>query len=176
MLVLRPIIEEVLDNQVVEGNGIHGLLHWGRVYDNGMRIAEDSGANIKVVQLFAFFHDSRRFNDGTDPEHGLRGGEYAKKLRGELFEVTDEEFELLYVACRDHTDGQTQADITIQTCWDADRLDLYRAGIKPKPDRLCTKFAKKDTTRAWANRRADDNAIADVVAEIWDERFSVDSA
>ena len=76
MLVLRPIIEEVLDNQVVEGNGIHGLLHWGRVYDNGMRIAEDSGANIKVVQLFAFFHDSRRFNDGTDPEHGLRGGEY----------------------------------------------------------------------------------------------------
>ena len=87
------------------------------------------------------------------------------------FEVTDKEFELLYIACRDHTDGQTQADITIQTCWDSDRLDLYRAGIKPKPDRLCTEFAKKDTTRAWANRRADEDAIADVVAEIWEERF-----
>lgn len=172
MLNLRPIIEEVLANQVVDANGIHGLLHWGRVYDNGMRMAEENGANTKVVQLFAFFHDSRRFNDGTDPEHGLRGGEYAKKLRGEYFEVTDAEFEMLYVACRDHTDGHTTGDITVRTCWDSDRLDLYRVGIKPKPRLLCTEVAKREEVRAWANSRADEMAISDVVADIWDERYS----
>ena len=32
-------------------------------------------------------------------------------------------------ACTDHTKGQTAADITIQTCWDADGLDLARVGI-----------------------------------------------
>ncbi len=171
MLNLNPIIEKVLANQVVEGNGIHGLLHWGRVFDNGMRIAEENGANIKVVQLFAFFHDSRRFNDGTDPGHGSRGAEYAKQLRGELFDVTDDEFELLYIACRDHTDVDNSNDVTVQTCFDADRLDLFRVGIKPNPDLLCTSIAKKETVRSWANRRADKNVIADVVAEIWNERY-----
>ncbi len=172
MLNLRPIIEEVLKNQVVEGNGIHGLLHWGRVYDNGMRVAEESGANIKVVQLFAFFHDSRRFNDGTDPGHGSRGAEYAKRLRGEFFEVTDDEFELLYVACRDHTDVDDSDDVTVQTCFDADRLDLFRVGIKPDPELLCTDAARRGDLRAWSNHRADENAIADVVAEIWKERYA----
>lgn len=171
MLNLRPIIDEVLANQVVEANGIHGLLHWGRVYDNGMRVAKENGANIKVVQLFAFFHDSRRFTDGTDPEHGPRGAEYAKRLRGELFEVSDEEFELLYIACRDHTHVADSDNPTVQACFDADRLDLYRVLIKPKPALLCTDVAKREDTRAWANRRADENVIADVVAEIWEERY-----
>jgi len=30
-----------------------------------------------------------------------------------------------------HSDGAVDADPTIQTCWDADRLDLGRVGIKP---------------------------------------------
>jgi uncharacterized protein len=173
MIELRPIIEEVLRQQVVEGNGIHGVLHWGRVYDNGMRIAEAVGANVKVVQLFAFFHDSRRFNDGHDPEHGPRGADFAKMLRGEFFEVTDEEFELLYVACRDHTHEDNASDVTVQTCFDADRLDLFRVGIKPKPELLCTEFAKRNDVRAWANKRADEMAIADVVASVWDDRYAI---
>lgn len=171
MLELRPIIEDVLDNLVTEGNGIHGLLHWGRVYDNGIKIAEKTNANVTVVQLFAFYHDSRRFNDGTDVEHGLRGAEFAKLKRGDLFDVTDEEFDMLYVACRDHAEGYTQADVTVQACWDADRLDLYRASIKPKPDRLCTAYAKKPNVRGWANARAESGDIADIVRSVWNERF-----
>jgi hypothetical protein len=30
-----------------------------------------------------------------------------------------------------HSNGAVDADPTIQTCWDADRLDLGRVGIKP---------------------------------------------
>jgi len=31
----------------------------------------------------------------------------------------------------------------VQTCWDADRLDLGRVGKKPDPLRLCTAAARK---------------------------------
>jgi uncharacterized protein len=32
-----------------------------------------------------------------------------------------------------HSDGEVSTDKTIQTCWDADRLDLGRVGIFPSP-------------------------------------------
>ena len=150
---MKPLIDRILKDQFLDWNGLHGLSHWGRVYENGMRLCDESAANRHVVELFAFFHDSRRFNDGTDLDHGKRGGEYAKKLRGELFELNDDEFELLYVACRDHTKGMTEADITIQTCWDSDRLDLGRVGITPAVNRLCTAAAKTKSIRNRANDR-----------------------
>ena len=40
--------------------------------ENGFRLAETNGANLKVVTAFALLHDSRRENDGYDPEHGFR--------------------------------------------------------------------------------------------------------
>jgi uncharacterized protein len=49
---------------------------------------------------------------------------------------------LLQLACAGHTDEQTHPDSTVQTCWDADRLDLGRVGITPEPRRLCTAAAK----------------------------------
>ena len=45
-------------------------------------------------------------------------------------------------ALKYHSDGYTDADLTVQVCWDADRLDLGRVGIKPAPHRLCTASAK----------------------------------
>jgi uncharacterized protein len=54
-------------------------------------------------------------------------------MRRSLFDLSDEDFQLLYDACAAHTDGGTQADITIQTCWDADRLDLGRVGMMAAP-------------------------------------------
>jgi uncharacterized protein len=50
--------------------------------------------------------------------------------------------------------GRTEADNTIQTCWDADRLDLGRVGIVPDPSRLCTAAAKEPAIRAWAYQRS----------------------
>ena len=56
--------------------------------------------------------------------------------------MSDEEMDLLTEAFKYHSDGYTEADITVQVCWDADRLDLGRVGIKPAPHRLCTASAK----------------------------------
>ena len=51
-------------------------------------------------------------------------------------------------------DGFIEADITVQTCWDSDRLDLGRVGIKPMADKLCTKVAKKNEVIEAAHRRS----------------------
>jgi uncharacterized protein len=56
-----------------------------------------------------------------------------------------------------HSDGKTEADVTVQTCWDADRLDLGRIGVYPKTELLCTATAKSALfiQRAWtlANKK-----------------------
>jgi len=64
----------------------HGPDHWRRVERNGLLLAESSGADIVVVRLFALFHDSRRENEFTDPDHGRRGAAYASALRSQHFE------------------------------------------------------------------------------------------
>jgi uncharacterized protein len=113
---------------------------------NGEKLCTDtSGADPYVVALFAVFHDSMRFSDGRDPGHGTRGAELARKLRGSLFEASDEQMELLEKASRQHTAGGISSDPTIGVCWDADRLDLGRVGIKPHPAFFSTAAARKLT-------------------------------
>ena len=121
---------------------IHGPSHWTRVKENGLAVAKFSGANARVVALFALFHDSCRESDGWDPGHGQRGAELARQLRSEKFDIPDEEFELLSYACQWHTDQKFHDDATIGTCWDADRLDLGRVGAVPDAAYLNTSAAK----------------------------------
>src|SRR5262245_19305144 len=116
---LTAIVAEILRGYALPARGFHGVVHWARVLENGLRLAESTGANAAVVQLFAVFHDSRRENEGTDPAHGRRGANLAAELRGRLFELPDADFELLYRACEWHTEGRTDPDLTVQTCWDA---------------------------------------------------------
>ena len=105
-------------------DSIHGPSHWRRVERNGLWLAERSGGDLLVVRLFAWFHDSCRVNEWTDPEHGKRGADYALKLRGTLFDLEDEALERLVYACTWHTDKDHSEDPTIGACWDADRLRL----------------------------------------------------
>lgn len=147
--------------------GIHGVVHWARVLENGLRLAEVSGARLNVVRLFAVFHDCRRFNEDDDPNHGRRGAEFAATLRGAAFEMSDEDFELLRTACIYHTSGRTAGDVTVQTCWDADRLDLGRVGIKPDPQYLCTDAARDSKTIAWAYQRSIRRFVPDIVTAQW---------
>jgi len=125
------------------GYSIHGPDHWRRVERNGLLLATRSGADIVVVRLFALFHDCRRENDGWDEGHGARGAEYAATLRGSAFDLSDARFEILRYACVRHTDGLRHDDPTIGTCWDADRLDIGRAGIIPSPEFMSTEFGRE---------------------------------
>ena len=58
---------------------------------------------------------------------------FAAELRGKLFDLNDDDFDLLFVACVGHMDRPTDDDPTVQTCWDADRLDLGRVGARIDP-------------------------------------------
>ena len=164
---LRPIIAAILDEYPLPINGYHGVAHWARVYENGLRLIEMTGANVEVVRLFAIFHDSRRVNKGHDPDHGSRGADFAKELRGKLFVISDDEFNLLHQACVGHTHERTHPDITIQTCWDSDRLDLGRVGITPHPSRLCTETAKNPTMLKWADGRGCSYFVPELVKKEW---------
>ena len=146
MVDIKPLIHRILEDYALPWHGTHGVGHWARVLENGLRLAAGTVANVQVVRLFAVFHDSRRINEGTDDGHGERGADLAAELRGSLFDLPDADFDLLYEACVAHTDGMTEADITIQVCWDSDRLDLGRVGIVPAPKKLCTPRPRPGTS------------------------------
>jgi uncharacterized protein len=126
-----------------ESHSVHGPDHWKRVERNALILATRTGAIVPVIQHFALFHDSRRENENHDPNHGRRGADFARKLRGIHFDLPNDHFELLHEACTWHTDGKHHENPTIATCWDADRLDLGRVGIMPDPSYMSTGFAKE---------------------------------
>ena len=166
MIDLKPLVHRILDDYALRWDGTHGVGHWARVLQNGLRLADATGANIEVVQLFAVFHDSRRVSDGGDGDHGRRGADLAADLR-HLFTLSDADFELLYEACVAHSGGLIEGDITIQTCWDADRLDLGRVGMVPEKTKLCTAAAKAPTMLKWADGRAAFEVVPELVKEEW---------
>ena len=122
-------------------DGFHGKDHWLCVLHNGRELVAQTGA-MRVVELFALLHDSQREHEGEDPDHGHRAADYARSLQGVWFDLSSDELELLVYACRYQSDGFTEADLTVQVCWDADRLDLGRVGVRPDPRYLCTDYAK----------------------------------
>jgi uncharacterized protein len=125
-LKLKPLVHQILEDYTLPWHGTHGVGHWARVLENGLRLAKATGAAVEVVQLFAVFHDSRRVNY-----------------------------------------GQTEGDVTVQTCWDADRLDLGRVGMMPEPKRLCTAAAKAAEMLRWADGRATFEFCPDWVRTGW---------
>lgn len=117
----------------------HGEQHWKAVAWAGLQLAPlVPGCDAELVLLFALFHDSRRFNEFDDPEHGLRGGQLARELCGSAFSIERTRLDLLVDACTRHDRGERTSDSTTAVCWDADRLNLWRVGIEPDPMRLCT--------------------------------------
>lgn len=127
---------------------LHGPVHWRQVEANGLRLAAATRADPVVVRLFALFHDSRRKNDGADPAHGRRGAEFARECYDAgLLGITPEQFARLHHACCFHTSETRSRDATVNTCYDADRLDLGRVGMRPDPRKMAT-FAGAALARA----------------------------
>jgi uncharacterized protein len=153
--LITPELIEILSRRfALDWLGIHGARHWVRVRENGLRLAERTGASKRVVEVYAFVHDSQRFRDGRDPEHGERAAVFVRALRSRVLDLDDTELALLEDACRHHSMGRTRGDVTVRTCWDADRLDLGRVGIRPRAQYLCTDAARDPATIEWAYQRS----------------------
>ena len=143
LILTEPLIAAIRSQYRLEWEGIHGAPHWARVLRNGLELAARTQARADVVALFAVFHDACRHNDDQDPQHGPRGAALARDFHGRHFQLDSPGLTLLTVACETHTTGTAHPDITVRTCWDADRLDLWRVGIRPHPRRLTTEPAQQ---------------------------------
>jgi uncharacterized protein len=124
----------------------HGADHWERVALHGKSVARSLGLDPLLPYVFGWVHDSQRESEGLDPEHGARAAEFIGSNEDGLFSfLSDEQLNILALACDLHSTGETEGDELAQACWDADRLDLWRVGVKPEPQYLCTEYAKQES-------------------------------
>lgn len=130
------LLKCVLEQFKISRDGAHGPAHWARVRFHGLKVGAVRGADLLVVELFAFLHDSQRHNEYRDHLHGERAAEFAQAMHGRFFDLQAQQLDKLCHAVRHHSGGQIHTCETIQSCWDADRLDLGRVGIKPHPEYL----------------------------------------
>ncbi len=122
-------------------HGVHGANHWARVLYHGKTIGTIRKADLLVIELFGFLHDSCRFNEDRDLLHGTRAAEFAHGIHGTFFQLTPKQLDTLCYAMKHHSGGEVSTNKTIQTCWDADRLDLGRVRIIPSPQYLSKQAA-----------------------------------
>ena len=150
----KGLLHEVLEQFKVNKRGVHGPSHWARVRHHALTVGQATGADLLVVELFAFLHDSKRLNEDRDPDHGFRAASYAAQLNGRYFKLDGLQLDVLCHAMTHHSNGAVDADPTVQTCWDADRLDLGRVGIKPAARYLSLEAATHiESAYAWSRER-----------------------
>lgn len=146
----NEIIDLLKANSIFFDSPWHGFSHWKRVEANGLYLAGINGADKAVISYFAYFHDCMRENEDVDHGHGWRGAEFAE-IHRKLIDLDDDQFRVFYDACRWHTDDNESDCLTLNTCRDADRLDISRVGIIPDPEFLFNAEAKKiaRATSSW---------------------------
>jgi len=166
-LISHEALRITVGGYALDPLGTHGLGHWARVLENGLRLAELTKADPLVVALFAVLHDCQRVNEGTDRGHGLRSSHLVEGPVSLIAGLNKEAAEQLRFACAHHTDGSLHDDPTIGTCWDADRLDLARVGIRPQPTLLCTSAARDRDAIQAATKRAVSGVVPPFVYEHW---------
>lgn len=148
----------VVSKHTNPNDNIHGLEHWQRVERNVLLLSNPN-INVLVARLFAYFHDACRPNCANRPqysesssnveklaqermceaEHGVMAAKLVNSLRNSLLKsLSNEEVEMLAKACELHTTTLRTGNPTIDACFDADRLDLWRCGIIPRPGKMAT--------------------------------------
>jgi uncharacterized protein len=149
----KGLIKSIKVEFKIDWHGVHGANHWARVFHHGKKIGQLRKADLLVIELFSFLHDSCRLNDGRDPKHGERAAEFAYGINLNYFELNPHQMDKLCYAVRYHSGGEVSEDATIQTCWDSDRLDLGRVGISPSPAYLSEEASNFiDSAYDWSTR------------------------
>ena len=177
----KKTINYILNNLKTDIDGIHGINHWMRVLANLVIIHDNLSIDLQVAIAFSFLHDAFRINDFDDIEHGERVEKWFKnnKKISKKINLTERQKEVLFFACSWHSQGKTislfneikhnfnEFEInTIVSCWDADRLDLARAGILPNDRYLSTDVAKIKTIQMLCNKHAIGNKLYDFYEEL----------
>jgi uncharacterized protein len=161
----EALVARVLAGSPHAGSRLHGEQHWQAVARAGAELIEaGSGANPAVVFCFALVHDSQRFDDGTDPDHGPRAAHSLPWL-SDVMQLSEDELNVLADACTRHSRAGRDPDATVGTCFDADRLNLWRVGTWPDPAFLSTAPARDP-------RRIEDCSARCLDAAPWPELYS----
>ncbi len=168
-MISKTLLNAIIEQYTLPLDGMHGLSHWARVLENGRQLAPMTGANLRVVELFAVLHDAKRLNEKRDPAHGRRAAEFVRSLR-HLLELADRELELLVMACIYHADGWVEGDVTVRTCWDADRLDICRVGVRLDPRYLCTAAAREPDVMKAAIARGVARSVPKWMRDEWKDQ------
>ena len=126
----KELVNQLQRESKIFHSPIHGFKHWRTVEKNGLYLSKFNDGDPAIISYFAYLHDCMRVNEHRDDGHGKRGGKYALKNK-DLLDLDDDQLNILYKACAGHTGGRNPSNDTIAGCWEADRLDLRRVGIKP---------------------------------------------
>jgi uncharacterized protein len=123
---------------------MHGFAHSARVERNAQVLAKHYllREDVRIaMNVFAYYHDLQRDNDGSDTVHGKRASQHLKDVRKVAVHYpSDELFDKLCFACENHTTMLRSGDVFIDICFDADRLDLPRIGTTLDPSRMATRI------------------------------------
>lgn len=124
-------------------DGVHGMPHWRRVERNGELLATPE-CDLTVIRCFAYLHDSCRCDNQSDLEHGPRAALFIDTLRNNYLKgLNDQQIALLKEAVEKHTSHHHCSSPTINACFDADRLDLIRVGIRPDPKKMASEKGRQ---------------------------------
>ncbi len=153
-MIASSLVLRVRQHYQLDWLGVHGVRHWARVRVNGLALCRSTGADARVVELFAFLHDVGRLVDAADPLHGQRAADFIRALPRSLIPLDDERLAWLLFGVEHHTKGKCPPNATVATCWDADRLDLGRISVRPDKALLFSSAAKDDAFIEGCWRRA----------------------
>ena len=120
---------------------VHGYVHSLSVERNMMILCKQLNYGWGWgMWIFAYYHDILRLNDGADPDHGKRAADLLRGIRanGNLNSVPIGLIDSICFACENHSTMLRSGDQLTDICFDADRLDLMRVGIKPDPKMMAT--------------------------------------
>jgi len=157
-IVPKEVLKKIVDEFYIKHSYIHGTPHWSRVFYFGHYLSELNDHDKENAAFFSIFHDSKRFEDNSDPLHGQRGAEFFKTF-DKIIHVSPEQKEIIYEACKVHNTLKQSDIIEVGLCLDSDRLDLWRVGIIPENEYLHTMQAKGDFMKSFSLGFVEENLV-----------------